>query len=231
MRQGESGDEFFILLSGSVDIVNERAGKKLNTLTKGAAFGEAALEFNQPRSAGVHAICDVALGVVGRGDYQRLLHQSTRGWMNDTTNFLAKQHALRDIHARELQMLSYFFERREYSAKTVVASEGSKAERLILLYAGEGRILASHRSDRSPPLSAGARSPLHGRPNSFFRPKRAHSTELTVLALGAGQLFGDADILASKAERCAPVDSGRGTTAGERPRVAPFRTRRHPPPR
>ena len=86
VRQGDPGHEFFILLSGTVDVINERSQKRLNRLSRGAAFGEAALEFDQPRRAGVLATSPVTLGVLSRADYQRLLHLSTRGKMQVRTS-------------------------------------------------------------------------------------------------------------------------------------------------
>lgn len=58
VRQGSKGDQFFIVVDGEVDVVEERPGDAehlLVTLGPGESFGEAALLLNTPRTATVRA--------------------------------------------------------------------------------------------------------------------------------------------------------------------------------
>src|SRR5579871_1811530 len=58
VRQGSKGDNFFIVVDGEVDVVEERPGEPerlLTTLGPGESFGETALLLNTPRTATVRA--------------------------------------------------------------------------------------------------------------------------------------------------------------------------------
>ncbi len=71
VKEGEAGDELFIVLSGKVKIV--RGGAFITTLPPGAHFGEMALVRNQPRSASVVSDGPSELMVVRRREFFELL--------------------------------------------------------------------------------------------------------------------------------------------------------------
>jgi serine/threonine protein phosphatase PrpC/CRP-like cAMP-binding protein len=71
MKEGETGDELFIVLSGRVKIV--RGGAVIATLNPGAHVGEMALVRNQPRSATVISDGPSELMVIRRRDFFELL--------------------------------------------------------------------------------------------------------------------------------------------------------------
>lgn len=74
IRQGEIGEEFFVLGRGAVDI--EVDGKKVNQLSQGAFFGEVALIKKQPRNATVRAVTDVVCFLLGKDEFERVLQSS-----------------------------------------------------------------------------------------------------------------------------------------------------------
>lgn len=58
LREGETGDAFFVVVSGAVDVIaagfgEEDDGKKVARLGPGSLFGEAAAMTGEPRSATV----------------------------------------------------------------------------------------------------------------------------------------------------------------------------------
>ena len=72
-REGKTGREFCVLVSGSADV---RKGKrKLATLRDGDFFGEIALILNAPRSATVWATTPVRLLVVERRAFRHLMDE------------------------------------------------------------------------------------------------------------------------------------------------------------
>lgn len=71
VKEGEAGDELFIVLSGKVKV--QRGGALITTLPPGAHFGEMALVRNQPRSATVVSDGPSELMVVRRREFFELL--------------------------------------------------------------------------------------------------------------------------------------------------------------
>ncbi len=72
-RENDPGNSFYIILSGSVDILSEKAGKHLATLESGDFFGELSLLLGIPRSATVKTKEDTVLFVVNQTGLRRLL--------------------------------------------------------------------------------------------------------------------------------------------------------------
>lgn len=71
MTQGETGEELFIVLDGTVEVLRGEA--VIATLEQGAHVGEMALVRNQPRSASVRSKGSAELMVIRRRDFFELL--------------------------------------------------------------------------------------------------------------------------------------------------------------
>lgn len=72
-QENDPGDSFYIILSGVVEVLSQRADKYIATLHEGEFFGEISLLLGTPRSATVRAMKDSILFVVERHDLQKLL--------------------------------------------------------------------------------------------------------------------------------------------------------------
>src|SRR5207302_229340 len=72
-KQGQSGGEFFVILSGNAEV--KRSGPVLATLGPGDYFGEIALLDNGPRTATVVAKTPMRLLVLSPGQFQDVLYQ------------------------------------------------------------------------------------------------------------------------------------------------------------
>ena len=70
IRQGEPGDECFLIRSGELEVIDESGAteRQLARLHAGALFGEAALLTGSPRNATVRTLSEVELLVLGRDD-------------------------------------------------------------------------------------------------------------------------------------------------------------------
>jgi CRP-like cAMP-binding protein len=73
-RQGDSGGEFFVLLSGSCEVQID--GRALRTLGPGDFFGEIALVDHGPRTATVVAKEPIRALVLSQSQFQNVLHQN-----------------------------------------------------------------------------------------------------------------------------------------------------------
>ena len=74
IREGDPGEDFFLLESGEAEVYKSEAGPTpVTQYKKGDYFGELALLDNKPRAASVVAKTDVKVAVVGKDGFQRLL--------------------------------------------------------------------------------------------------------------------------------------------------------------
>lgn len=75
-KEGDPGDKFYIIQSGAIEILKEKAGSEPDRLAMkraGDAFGEMALLTDAPRSATVRAVEPSNLLVVSRDQFEQLL--------------------------------------------------------------------------------------------------------------------------------------------------------------
>jgi putative ABC transport system ATP-binding protein len=74
IRQGEEGEEFFLISDGTVEVVRE--GHDVASLGAGDFFGEGALITGEPRSATVVASEDLATYALGKADFRTAIEAS-----------------------------------------------------------------------------------------------------------------------------------------------------------
>lgn len=72
-REGQSGGDFFVLLSGAADVT--RKGRKIAKMAPGDFFGEIALVDGGPRTATVTTAATSRCLVLGPRQFQNVLHQ------------------------------------------------------------------------------------------------------------------------------------------------------------
>ncbi len=78
VRQGDPAEQFFIIVSGELEVSREDDGvaRTMATLRKGQFFGEMALLRDLPRTATVRATAQTTLLAMGRDDFRDLVGQS-----------------------------------------------------------------------------------------------------------------------------------------------------------
>ena len=74
IREGETGEEFFLISEGEVDVI--RADHEVARLGPGDFFGEVALISGEQRNATVVAVNDVDSYVLGKSDFQTAIATS-----------------------------------------------------------------------------------------------------------------------------------------------------------
>jgi CRP/FNR family transcriptional regulator, cyclic AMP receptor protein len=71
MLEGEPGDEFYVIVDGTVRI--DRGGRTVRSMTPGSFLGEIALVERRPRSATATATSDVTVLALHQHEFDRLL--------------------------------------------------------------------------------------------------------------------------------------------------------------
>jgi CRP/FNR family transcriptional regulator, cyclic AMP receptor protein len=75
-RQGDPGEELFIVTKGEVEIVKQTGtGSVLRKAGEGQVIGEFAILADIPRAADLRASTDVQLLVISRAHFRALMHQ------------------------------------------------------------------------------------------------------------------------------------------------------------
>ncbi|MCW6052988.1 mechanosensitive ion channel [Lyngbya sp. CCAP 1446/10] len=96
-KENAPGDSFYIILSGSVEVLSQKADKYIATLHEGEFFGEISLLLGTPRTATVKTSEDAILFVVERHDLQKLLIEQPNLADQIAQKLSERQQALRDL--------------------------------------------------------------------------------------------------------------------------------------
>ena len=77
VRQGEEGDSFYVVASGTVDVEVEDGGTSevVATLGEGDFFGEVALVKDEPRNATITATTPLVVYALPRDHFQRAIEE------------------------------------------------------------------------------------------------------------------------------------------------------------
>ena len=95
MREGRTGDEFFIIMEGRVRV--ERGGRQIDTMGPGEFMGEIALVDHRPRTATITCETPCTLLVLGHREFHTLL-ADTPGIADAVLRALAQR--LRNLEPR-----------------------------------------------------------------------------------------------------------------------------------
>lgn len=74
-HEGDPGDAFYIVLSGSVEVFVEKINKHLTTLPAGKFFGELSLMLGIPRTASVRAVDETILFTIHHNAFEKILRE------------------------------------------------------------------------------------------------------------------------------------------------------------
>lgn len=96
-KEDDPGDSFYIILSGAVEVLSEKADQYIATLHEGEFFGEISLLLGTPRTATVKTREDAILFVVERHDLQKLLIEQPNLADQIAQKLSERQQALRDL--------------------------------------------------------------------------------------------------------------------------------------
>jgi potassium efflux system protein len=96
-KENDPGDSFYIILSGNVEVLSQKANKYIATLHEGEFFGEISLLLGTPRTATVKTSEDAILFVVERHDLQKLLIEQPNLADQIAQKLSERQQALRDL--------------------------------------------------------------------------------------------------------------------------------------
>ncbi|UPR04827.1 cAMP-dependent protein kinase [Chloropicon primus] len=165
VQQGDPGDAFYIIISGSVGIhqisneelqrhreagearrerltVEQYYGSCIRVLSIGASFGETALLKGEPRNATVISVEPTELMVLEKEDYDRIIKAVEAEKLKENLEFLSKVSLVGKLPIVELTKLSYFLQVMHIPINVPVLTVGSVSEGLFIIAKGAFKVIA-----------------------------------------------------------------------------------------
>lgn len=150
ISQGDVGDYFYVVESGSFDIYVNSSGKleagpdglgnKVGTVGTGGSFGELALMYNAPRAATVVSTEQSTLWALDRVTFRRILMDSAFQRRRMYEGFLEEVELLKTLTPYERSKIADALETKKFPPGTTIIKEGDVGESFYILESGEAEV-------------------------------------------------------------------------------------------
>jgi len=148
-RQGDFGDEFYIIISGScfVSIEDQRTGVStvVATLYAGDCFGELALlqddEAGQKRQATITCREFSEFVKLKKGDYDNILRDYSERDFREKIKFLEMVPELKQLDYSALQSLAYVLIERDHEHGSIIARQGEEMDEIYFVAHGSCKVI------------------------------------------------------------------------------------------
>lgn len=146
IRQGESGDHFYVVQSGTLDIfVRGKDGENTkvgSTLGPGSSFGELALMYNTPRAASIKTSSDCVLWEIDRSSYRGILvyykYLRNKQYMEFLRNVVINEKKLGAILSEEdLEKMTISLEKENYVSGDTIIRQGNTGDNFYIIAEGD----------------------------------------------------------------------------------------------
>jgi len=147
ITQGDTGDEFFVVESGTLTVhvlVGEKGRRnevKVGDYKSGSAFGELALIFGSPRAATILATEDVKLWCLDRETYRSMIsqlryeeHQQKREFLQSCE--VSGQHFIHVFEAWQIEDLTIAMKSDSFKRGKIILREGEIGDTMYVLKSG-----------------------------------------------------------------------------------------------
>ncbi|KAM7536265.1 hypothetical protein Aperf_G00000083294 [Anoplocephala perfoliata] len=157
IKQGDEGDNFYIIDQGEVDIyVN---GEFVSCIGEGGSFGELALIYGTPRAATVKARSDeVKLWGIDRDSYRRILMGSTIRRRKLYQDFLGRVPILGNLEKWERLTVADALEPVRFDAGDCIVQQGEPGDDFYIIIEGTAAVL-QRPSENAEPVEVGRLGP------------------------------------------------------------------------
>jgi cAMP-dependent protein kinase regulator len=139
IQQGESGDTFYLLEDGSVDVFvmkKDEEAKHVHTYKAGDSFGELAIMYNAPRAATCTAQNDCKLWTLDRNSFRLIVVTAAMQKRETYHAFLARVPILQTLTEMEMLAFADALLEEEYQDGQVVCNEGEDGDYFYIIKDG-----------------------------------------------------------------------------------------------
>ena len=139
IRQGEDGDNFYVVESGIYNIFIKQGNQdnKVACCDNKGSFGELELMYNMPRAATVQSACDGILWTMDRQTFRRIVLRSAFQKRKMYEAILEKVPLLSFLNAYERMNLADALSSKSYTNGSVVIHQGDPADGMYFVETGE----------------------------------------------------------------------------------------------
>lgn len=139
IQQGESGDTFYLLEDGSVDVFvtkKDEEAKHVHSYKAGDSFGELAIMYNAPRAATCTAQNDCKLWTLDRNSFRLIVVAAAMQKRETYHAFLARVPILQTLTEMEMMAFADALLEEEYQDGQVVCNEGEDGDYFYIIKDG-----------------------------------------------------------------------------------------------
>ncbi len=149
IKQGDDGEELYIVFSGKLKCTKKFADKEEETFLKmyesGELFGELALMYNAPRAASISAEEDSVLFSLDRGTFNHIVKAAAIERRNQYTEFLKKIDILSSLDSYERNKICDCLQTKVFKKDDTIIKEGEDGDKFYLIQ--EGKAVALQNKD------------------------------------------------------------------------------------
>ena len=136
IKQGDLGDLFYCLESGSADATVKGAGV-VKSYARGECFGELALIYNSPRAASVTAKSDCSMWVLDLRTFRAILATASTSKLVTRCEFLQKCEFLDPLNSDQITKMASALEECEFEDGDVVVRQGDPGDSFYIIESGK----------------------------------------------------------------------------------------------
>ncbi|KNC50440.1 cAMP-dependent protein kinase regulatory subunit, partial [Thecamonas trahens ATCC 50062] len=138
IKQGDTGDYFYILGRGVVEVFV--SGANVLTIEKGGSFGELALLYNAPRAATCKTSTDCVVWGLDRMTFKRTLVNSDDQRRRLYLQLLQRIPLFAEMTLPELRNVAQVLQPRTFQKDEVILRQGDKGKRFFILETGRASV-------------------------------------------------------------------------------------------
>ena len=157
IKQGEAGDNFYILDNGSVDVYIEDYNKAQSIVASygpGDSFGELAIMYNAPRAATCKATSDVRLWAIDRVSFKTIVMTTTIAKRDAYKTFLKQVPLLSELNEYEILTIADALQEENFPKDAIICQEGDKGDHFYIIK--EGNVVCKKSDQHIANLSTGS---------------------------------------------------------------------------
>ncbi|KAJ3195889.1 hypothetical protein HK101_010721 [Irineochytrium annulatum] len=143
INQGGVGDYFYVVETGSLDVLVARNGDapvKVTDYGAGGSFGELALMYNAPRAATVTAVSECVLWALDRVTFRRILMENTSRKRRMYEDFLEEVPLFLSLEPYERHKIADALESVVFNDGEAVIRQGDPGEAFFIIESGEADV-------------------------------------------------------------------------------------------